>query len=227
MKICTTLFALASFGAMYTQAARADVLIYETATIRGREDSGGTVVGTDGSDLLYQASVFSITNSTHVTAVGGHFGVTPNTALPTMLDAEIVKLPNGSTAPPPNTTGPFNFSDVAAHTTFGLATHLDNGDVKIPLDVTLAPGTYALMFGSGMYGTNGTAYMPTNDIPNPLNPKPVYFWYTANHNWGLGYSSPAGLRFTIYAVPEPSALFLIAPAMLLTRRMGRKSVRRK
>jgi hypothetical protein len=97
-----------------------------------------------------------------------------------------------------------------AHVTF--VPTVESGDIRIPLSATLAPGDYALIFGSGLFGASGYGIMPNN---NSDNPGVSYFTGFPYPGGSGGYwQQNAGIsdvRFVVMAivVPEPSVISLL------------------
>ncbi len=101
---------------------------------------------------------FQVTDTLQVTDIGGHLGSTsPNNE----IFGAIVSLSEPNAFPQSN---PFQPGEVLAATT--LNPSFPTNDVTVPLSVTLNPGNYALVFGSGLFGASGDAYMPYNDTAN-------------------------------------------------------------
>jgi hypothetical protein len=101
---------------------------------------------------------FQLTDTLQVTDIGGHLGSTsPNNE----IFGAIVSLSEPNAFPQSN---PFQPGEVLAATT--LNPSFPTNDVTVPLSVTLNPGNYALVFGSGLFGASGDAYMPYNDSAN-------------------------------------------------------------
>lgn len=99
---------------------------------------------------------FRITAPTAVTHVGGHLG-----SISGELFAAILPLPSSDTLPQ---GAPFAADSVIAKTTFKPPG--PTADVRVPLSVTLAPGAYALVFGSGQFGAAGTGVIANTGQPN-------------------------------------------------------------
>ena len=102
-------------------------------------------------------------------------------------------LPSGS---------PFNPGEVLAFTTF--TTPSPSTDVLTPLSVTLAPGTYGLVFGSGLFGATGDSAMPNNnsDIPGSAS---YFTWVAGTGPWRNVVPPSANIRFVVTGTPGPGA----------------------
>jgi hypothetical protein len=95
-------------------------------------------------------------------------------------------------------------SEVVAQTTFNADT--PSSDFLTPLSATLAPGSYALVFGAGQFDSSGAGFMPTNNTDLPGT---SYFtWNGFTSTWQN--ASTTGLRFVVTgtAVPEASTAVL-------------------
>ena len=98
-------------------------------------------------------------------------------------------------------------------TTFGGTEF--SADRSIPLSVTLGPGNYALVFGSGLFGARqGSGNMPDN---NPEIGSPTYIAYLGGDFGWVDGASIEFARFVVYgdeddevSVPEPGSLALLA-----------------
>jgi hypothetical protein len=102
---------------------------------------------------------FDLHEFTTITAVGGMFSWLEGTAF-----FAIVNRSSLATTPPTNTTMaiPFEIDQALAFLTVQGAKKPDSPakTLSFPLDVQLPPGSYALVFGSGLYGTAGYVSTP-------------------------------------------------------------------
>jgi hypothetical protein len=147
----------------------------------------------------YLGARFSLASTANVTDVGGHlFGNGDGS-----LFAAILQLSAPGALPSGN---PFDGTTLAT-TTF--LPPVSSADVSIPLSVTLGPGDYALVFGSGWFGATGSGRMPNNNVDLP----PASYFYWNALPWHDGAISQ--IRFVVYgdlvgtAVPEPDSLLLV------------------
>ncbi|MCC9600963.1 Ig-like domain-containing protein [Stieleria sp. JC731] len=108
------------------------------------------------SDNFYGVR-FEVTATTHLDQVGGNFqfftGTGPFAAVVALDDA--TDLPDSEDLSTP---------DVLATTVIPLAFQ-DDGDKRGAIDVTLQPGWYAVMFGTGKFGSNGITNLFLNSDP--------------------------------------------------------------
>jgi hypothetical protein len=163
-------------------------IIHESATLGPTGSrSGATLISG-----IFVGSRFSLTNTVQVTEIGGHlvefeggslFGAIIGLSSPTAL-------PSGR---------PFDPGEVLASTTFTAPSFSE--DVLIPLSVTLPPGDYALVFGSGLFGATGRGAMPLNntDIPGSAS----YFTWFGNPNVWMD-TQFRNLRFVVLGNPAPA-----------------------
>ncbi len=96
------------------------------------------------------------------------------------------------------------------------------GDFLAPITTTLNPGTYGVVFGSGLFGATGTQALTSwATVPSASNG--VIFFSSSSQDWkDLG--SIAGRRiFISSAVPIPPAVWLFGSALGLLGWMQRKS----
>lgn len=147
---------------------------------------------------------FTLGNVAHVEQVGGRFSHGSGT-----LYAAIVSLSSPSALP---SGDPFDMTTLAT-TVFSPPVGSSSVDFRIPLSITLNPGSYALVFGSEHYGAHGIAFMPL------LNPEIADRRSFITHGFG---DSPWRLpvldgppRFVLEGeqIPEPSMAWLAAAAI--------------
>ena len=184
-----------------TTCVRADT-IFESATMGtpGQDGLDGYQLGAQ-----YLGARFSLATTVDVTSVGGHiFGNDDG-----MLFAAIVQLFGPGALPSGN---PFDGSTLAS-TTF--LPPLLSADIIIPLGVTLGPGDYALVFGSGQFGATGSGRMPNNNTD--LSVASYFFWN--GPPWTD--DSISQVRFVVSGdiakpIPEPGSLPLVGLGVFAT-----------
>ncbi len=153
-------------------------VIYDTGT--NTIGSIGAYGGTAVSDSQYIGVKFEATHNYHASSIGGHFGGTENTtifAAIVELDS-VFDLPDSSTLSTP---------DVIAETVFPVPRSSDV--VWAPISANIKKDTwYALIFGTGLFGANGLAYVPYENVTTE---SPAYiFWYSTSENmWYDPYGS--------------------------------------
>jgi len=166
-----------------------------------------TVRGANVSEAVFDGVRFELTQSVVTTQIGGHFVGSPGTA-GTFFGA-IVKLDDENDFPD---SGDLSTPDVLgnAKLTFPVPSDEVFGDLSLSLD----PGWYALVFGSGLFDTSGDGAAPLN---NPDIGVPSYIAYVSAR-WKN--SAPTdGIEFKNYRfvvrgtiVPEPSMFRILAIA---------------
>lgn len=133
------------------------VIIHESATLGPIGQTSGWTAG----PTQFLGSRFHVNAFVKVTAVGGHLW-SSLTVGNQLLFAAIVALTGPAALP---SGKPFDDGTLLAVTTFDPG--FPSSDILTPLSVTLAPGDYALIFGSGLFGATGDGAMAFNnpDIP--------------------------------------------------------------
>jgi hypothetical protein len=182
-------------------------VIYESATFGTTAQTGGPLVNS-GQFLGVRFQIFLPTN---ITSIGGHF-------LEDGGDADffgaIVALTSFSDFPDSSN---LSTSDVIGSTL--LSPPAASNDVSGSISLTLTPGIYSLVFGSGLFGATGSGLAPSNntDIGSPSyffrNLAPIYL------NGGFSRT-----RFFVEGtvVPIPGAVWLLGSGVL-----GIVGIRRK
>jgi hypothetical protein len=95
-----------------------------------------------------------------------------------------------------------------------------SAEVLVPLPLSLQPGNYLLVFGSGMYGATGEGSLTTI---NPALAPPIFTTYSDNpfnKGWADAELTEMGnpnltLRLVIEAIPEPSSAALLTLGSLI------------
>lgn len=183
------------------------------ATIHQSSNLGptGMTVGALADANQYLGSRFSISEQVEVTGVGGHLASMADIAMGTtnnILFAAVIDL----TAPTALPNFPVSQIGASAFAVTTFSAGFPSNWVITPLSVALAPGDYALVFGSGLFGGDATGTMPTN---NTDLAGASYFFGDAL-GWHEGGVS--GLHFVvegdfINAVPIPAGLWLFLSAL--------------
>ncbi|MCA9198488.1 MAG: tandem-95 repeat protein, partial [Planctomycetales bacterium] len=115
-------------------------------------------LATSINDTNYYGVRFEVTETIQVDRVGGNFQFISGTG----PFAAIVQL-DGPTDFPDSEN--LSTPDVLATTVVPVAYQQD-GDVRGDIDVTLQPGWYAVMFGTGAFGSTGITNLLLNNVPN-------------------------------------------------------------
>ena len=188
---------VASFALL--TAATAAPVIHETASFVQSTPSAGY----DLRDNQMAGARFTVTQPTEVTAVGGQLYATGT------LFGAIVTL-GADDLPMPNPAPPSALSGILAMTTFSTGS-TQHTDFRAPLSITLAPGTYGLVFGGAGTGFSGRMALTGNPVPGAaIITNSGALWRDLNIN---PYNR---MRFVIegQAVPEPATAFLMPTAVI-------------
>ncbi len=183
-------FALICAATMSSSPSKADVL-YQSASYSG-VDTGEYIL--HGDDLI--GAAFTLSQTTSITAIGAQFGgypsgsifgaivsLNPQTLLPSFAKSDLV-------------------SNSLAHVVFAVpqATAID---LSQPLSLTLGPGTYGVVFGSGLFGATGYAGLGGQN--DPVGSSTLFRSFFSD---GWSDFSDNGVRLfvegQVAAVPEPS-----------------------
>lgn len=181
--------------------------------------SSGAVPGTFVSDTVFTGVRFQLNQPVVTTHIGGHFAA-PDSG--TFFGA-IVELNDENDFP--------NSENLSTTDVLGIAVltfPVPSDEVYGNLSLSLDPGWYAIVFGSGLFGATGSGGAPQNntDIGNP-----TYIGRQPGSGW-LSMSDLSTIfvdyRFVILGsiVPEPTsaALFLLASLLSLIKgKRGRQN----
>jgi len=150
----------------------------------------GQAIGPSVSATNYVGWRFKVNATTAVTEVGGHLG-----AITGKLFAAIISLTALDAMPQ---GAPFADGTVKASTSFTPPS--PSAEFRTPLSTSLAPGAYALIFGSGKFSASGTAMAAINGQANisPTTQSSYVFWRQTLpnvFNWTVGTSN--NIRFVV------------------------------
>jgi hypothetical protein len=184
--------------------ARGD-LIFQSATtvLTGPVTTG--VGGVETDSVFYSGVNFFVSTATTVSAIGGNFaGVTSGGN--NQIFGAIVPVA-GQNAPPV----PPDLSSGVLGTTL-ITLNINRLDVLSgALNLTLAPGWYAEVFGSGRFGaTSGLVVAATTLNGQPANSNGIVT-YALRQPDGMQFLQAAGARYFVLgttAIPEPSPAVL-------------------
>jgi hypothetical protein len=198
------LAALASLAAHPNTSSGA--VIYESAALGPTGVTQGSVAATNINQFVFTGVRFELTQPVITSQVGGHF---VSQSGGTFFGA-VVKLDSADDFPD---TGDLSSPDVLGTTTLNFP--VASADVYGDLSLSLSPGWYALVFGSGLFGTSGLGVAPRNNMDFG---EPDYVGFQPGIEWfDLSDLSDALLfvdhRFVVLGavIPEP----LAGPSMLL------------
>jgi hypothetical protein len=208
--------------AALAQPAQADVLLFQTATadpnalafdntivIQGDGTTAGNGV-TGGS--LFLGADFILAAETQIASIGASFADTALTSPTGSIFGAIVEVD-------PATGLPTQPVESLASITLGAAvfTPSTDGDTTAPLSLTLQPGTYGLVFGSGLFGATGLAdLLSGNDtVGTPAIFENDFAPFTPD-------PSDTDVRLLVNAVPEPASIAVLFSAGALLAGMRRR-----
>jgi len=171
------------------------------------------VLGENVKPNAFTGVRFQLNQPSITSKVGGHFaGPSPNTT----IFGAIIRLDNENDFPDSVDLSTSDVLGTALLTFTELSDELF-GDLTVSLD----PGWYALIFGSGLFGAtgNGAALLNNTDIGSPN-----YIGFMSGIGWGHRLSNK---RFVIdgIAVPEPPG-YTVASIVLLLLLLCKTSFRR-
>jgi len=188
--------ALMSMAVLPAKAAT----LHESATFSD-SSSGGYTLSTE----QFLASRFTLSQSSTVTAIGGGIGGNGT------LFGAIIPLSSPTETPSylPYDLPSYALGFTVFNAPFGTA------DFTTPLSLSLNAGTYALVFGSGLFGATGSGFMGLTGVDFPIA---SYFFATINNGFNTftngGFSQT---RFVVEGdlstVPLPAALPLYATGL--------------
>jgi hypothetical protein len=197
----------------YASVANAAIL-YESGTLgpTGVPFSGlggGTAPGSSGvTPNLFSGVRFQLLQPAKTTRVGGHFVHNPSSG--NTFFGAIVRLDNGDDFPD---SGNLSTSDVKGTSllTFSVLSAEVFGDLELHLD----PGWYALVFGSGLFGADGSGAAVLN---NPDIGSPSYIAHQTGAGWIELSTLPGPFRnFHLVVegtiVPEPTGVTMVILAV--------------
>jgi hypothetical protein len=186
---------------------------------------GGTrPSGSYVSDFAFTGVRFEVTQPALTSRVGGHFVIEPG--YDDSFFGAIVRLDSSSDFP---NSGNLSSSDVLGQTL--LSFPMTSTEVFGDFELSLTPGWYALVFGSGLFGATGQGGAPAN---NPDIGSPSYIGHQDGPGW-FNFSDLPGpfedFRLVVKGkfVPEPASIVVVVVAFLLKLSFWRrhKSVHRQ
>jgi hypothetical protein len=148
--------------------APAQPVVLESAVMGAAGRFGGTSIST----AQYVGWRFQTTQTLTIDHIGGH--LLSFADVPGDIFAAIVRLPSITSVP---AGAPFNPDEIIATTTFRPP--FPSAEVFTPFSATLTPGSYTLVFGTGLFGATGEGAAPNYDdqpdIP-PTDLSSFIFW---------------------------------------------------
>jgi hypothetical protein len=130
--------------------------------------------------------------------------------------AAIVSLPNDTAFPTASSTNGLSVGgEIVFSTTFtpGIINTLTT--ISIPASITLDPGVYGIVFGSGILGSSASAYGAMQNYDFTTGSETIA-WTAPSTSWGgpqfdvIANGTPTyGISITGTAIPEPSSAAII------------------
>jgi hypothetical protein len=170
-----------------------------------------TVAGTNVNSQVFVGSRFHLTQPATATRIGGHFVSGQDGG---KFFGAIVRLSNSTDFPD---SDDLSTADVLAAVQLTFPSNSD--EVFATVNLNLAPDWYAIVFGSGLFDTDGYGGAVRNGLdigaPSYLAWQPSAGWFNIDD---LGFGGLPNHRFVIEGefVPEPSTnALLIAGAVFI------------
>lgn len=192
-------------------ASTSAAIIFESGTlgstgITWNDLENQTVPGTNVNSSVFIGVRFELNQPVVVSQIGGHF-VAPGSS--TFFGA-IVKLTNPNDFPDSTNLSTADVLGVAK-----LSFPSPSAEVFGNLNLSLEPAWYALIFGSGLFGTNG--YGGTVENGSDIG-TPTYISWTGNGDWS-NTTNPIFRNYRLVVqgafVPEPSSILTAALSLLI------------
>jgi hypothetical protein len=187
-----TTLALSVLAAALPLAAHAGASVYESASFVDESVSGGDFY-IDSS--RYLGAVFTVTATESLTAIGGNFTLYGDG---NSIFGAIVPVVGGAL---PGDVA----STAVAETLFTPA----GGEQSAAISGVLTPGTYAVVFGSGLFGATGSSGLVSGQAALGA---PSFVQYGGDGSLTASAFGDDTLRMTVSAttVPEPASALMIA-----------------
>ena len=191
-------------------------IIFESGTlgptgITGEDVLNQVVRGVNVSAVVFNGVRFEVAKPVKTSQIGGHFVARADSdpsLAPTFFGA-IVLLDDQDDFPD---SGDLTTPDTIGTTllTFPEPSTQVFGDLGVKLD----PGWYALVFGSGLFGAEGSGAALLNN-PDILDPQ--YIGFQPGFGWSNRPASLDNKRFVLLGtiIPEPSSATVFLPAILV------------
>ena len=175
----------------------------------------GHISGTTISTHQFVGWRFQIDSLLEVNHVGGHLFGDPFAH--GNIFAALIALDSLSSAPH---GAPFDSGELIDETVFQPS--FPSAEMTIPFTATSHPGSYALIFGTGMFGATGEGAMPNFDDQPDIPPSDIssyIFWGVPRPNapfeWRTNLASH--MRFIVEgtSVPEPATMYLLLASLVI------------
>lgn len=181
----------------------ADDILFESATlgptgITLQQQIDEQIQGTNVNQSVFVGARFEIATPANVSRIGGHF--TADSAGGDFFGA-IVQLSGPDDLPD---SADLSTVDVLGSTLLTFPS--PSADVYGELEVSLDPGWYGVVFGSGLFGASGAGAALRN---NPTNDASALIGWQSGIGWGPRDLTP-GRYFSVVGrvIPEPSSAVL-------------------
>ncbi len=142
-------------------------------------------------------SAFQLTQAADVSAIGGYFSMYSDGA----IFGAIVPLASLTSLP----SAPVD-ANAIAHVVFTP----DGSDQTVALSAHLAPGYYGVVFGSGLFGANGTSGL----VSSQLSAGNTTFSGAGSSWTSWGDSDTRSVVYGVTAVPEPAPWAMLAAGLI-------------
>ena len=205
--------AMALLSCLASGAVHADVIYQSAAYVPG--GSFGYLINGDPDNFYFVGGAFSLSSAAEVTSLGGVFDGSNGS-----LFGALIELNSVSDRPDIN---PGNIAS-AALTSVVFAPVEGDQTINLLAPVTLAPGAYALVFGTGAFGASAD-FVDVTQGQSPLDISNLFQYSNDGSQAITGASNAVSLTVNgeVLAVPEPgSAALMMAGLMSLALVMRRR-----
>jgi hypothetical protein len=161
-------------------------------------------IGTD----QFLAARFSLTTPQTLASVGGEFQNLSGSFFAALVPlSSITALPIGD----PSAGIPFNPGEVLAYRSFEANVGMTAAVITTPFSIDLPAGVYGVVFGTGLYGTEGNVGA-NGGMPmyGRVQGSSSFFWSSVPWRWQDSELIPEEEFNIMVTVPEPSSAVLLA-----------------
>jgi hypothetical protein len=173
MRLRSGMFARVLLGAAFFVSFCSTQLGAQTVVLESASPGAtGHISGSSVTTAQFVGWRFQIDTALDVDHVGGHLLSNPNS--PGDIFAALVALDSITSVPH---GAPFTAEELIATTVFQPAFPSD--EIEVPLTAALTPGSYALVFGTGLFGASGEGALPNFDDQPDIPPTDIssyIFW---------------------------------------------------
>ncbi len=218
------LLSISALALLTQPSARAGIVFQSATSVVNSTSNDTEVSATDASSLFYSAANFQVTTTTQVTGIGGHFQQGLGGPGNNEIFGAIVAIPTLSSSPtdPTLSTGVLGSTLITLPAPFTPEAQV-TATLTGALNLTLAPGDYAVVFGSGQFGVTGSGGLVTSVVGPSFsgdvntNGTPTY---TISQTGAFATYQQNGARIFVTGitgngvVPEPSSLLMLAVGVM-------------